>query len=63
VILSELNLTISRHRRLLRVTSSLCLRLTEVWTAVEVRVQWDLLADHADALAGLIAETTISLTP
>ena len=37
--------------------------LTEVWTAVEVEVQWDLLADHADALAGLIAETTISLTP
>ena len=37
--------------------------LTEVWTAVEVEVQWDLLADHADALAGLIAETTIPLTP
>jgi hypothetical protein len=34
-----------------------------VWTAIEVGVEWDLLADHADALAGLIAETTISLTP
>lgn len=37
--------------------------LAGVWAEVETEVQWELLPEHADVLAELIARTTIALSP